>query len=293
MRWLGSADIPFAKDDANRFLPWIIAFMVCLTGLTLAVIVSLQMALFRWDGDYSNSFTVQIPASVVRDQQIDPQKIADMLAENNWARSARPVTQSEMQSLITPWLGQGAQLEGLPLPALIEVRVKDGAMVDTVALQRRLQKVAAGAEIDNYQLWMARFHAFSRNMQWFAGIMAGLMIVTTLALVVLAAKTALRLHEKTVDVLYTIGAEDGYIARQFDKNASQIVFRGAAFGTLAALVLYLLAGQMTAAMESLLLPPLDMTSAHLLLFLSLPLVTVLAAGSFTHRAVLALLAKRT
>lgn len=292
MRWLASPDIPFAKDDANRFLPWIIAFMVCLTGLTLAAVLTVQSALFRWSGEYFNSFTVQVPSGVVAEHNLDPQRLVGMLADNDWAESAREIPRAEMQSLIEPWLGSAATVEGLPLPLLVEVKLKSDAKVDVPALQKRLQRIAPGAEIDDYQLWMARFHAFSRNMQWIASGFAALMVTTTLALVVLAAKTSLRLHEKTVDVLYTIGAEDGYIARQFQRNASDLAFRGALLGTAAAFVLFALAGQMTAALESMLLPPLDITFAHIALFVSLPLITVFAASRFTHRSVLAMLAER-
>lgn len=288
MRWLTSPDIPFARDDANRFLPWIIAFMVCLTGLTLAAIISLQLALFRWGGEYSNSFTVQIPAQA----DADAKRIVDMLAQNDWAVSARELSRNEMQKLIEPWLGGGEVLDELPLPALIEVRLREGSVVDIPALERRLQAMAPGAEIDDYQLWMERFKAFSRNLQAFAGTLATLLVVTTLALVVLAAKTALRLHEKTVDVLYTIGAEDGYIARQFRRNASQLVLRGAVAGTVVAAGIYALAGRMMAHFDSALLPSLELTGAHLALFIALPLVTGWAAARFTHRAVLAMLAER-
>lgn len=292
MRWLASPDIPFAKDDANRFLPWIIAFMVCLTGLTLAAVLTVQAALFRWSGEYFNSFTVQVPSSVVQEHKLDPQRLVAMLSDNDWAESAREIPRSEMQSLIEPWLGSGAAVEGLPLPLLVEVKLKGSAKIDVPALQKRLQRIAPGAEIDDYQLWMARFHAFSRNLQWVAGALALLMVTTTLALVVLAAKTSLRLHEKTVDVLYTIGAADEYIARQFQRNASDVALRGASLGAAVAFVLYALAGQATAALESMLLPPMDITLGHLVLFIALPIVTVFAASRFTHRSVLTMLAER-
>lgn len=292
MGWLSSPDIPFARDDANRFLPWIIAFMVCLTGLTLAAAISLQLALFRWGGEYYNSFTVQIPAQTLETAKVEPKRIVSMLQENDWATSAREIPRSEMRKLIEPWLGNGEVLDDLPLPALIEVKLKEGSVVDIPALERRLQTLAPGAEIDDYQMWIGRFKAFSRNLQLFAGALAVLLVVTTLALVVLAAKTALRLHERTVDVLYTIGAEDGYIARQFRKNAFRLVLRGAVGGAVAAFAIYLLAGQMTARFESALLPSLQMTAAHWALFIALPLVTSLIASRFTHRSVLALLARR-
>jgi cell division transport system permease protein len=288
--WFSAPDIPFARDEANQFLPWIVAFMICLTGLMLATSLSLGAVMQRLSGDYLNSFTIQLPAAT--SAHLDSNDIIRSVLDNEWALEAREISHREMQALIEPWLGDAEGVENLPLPILIEVKIHEGANVDLAALERRLQQLAPGAEIDDYQQWMSRFGRFSSGVQYTVMILAVMIVLTTLAIVVLAAKTALRLHQQTVEVLYTIGAQDDYIAAQFQQNAMWLVFRGALFGTVAAALLFWSTQGLTSALESPLLPVFDFTIAHALLFAALPILTAMAALFSTRFAVLALLKRK-
>lgn len=288
--WFSASDIPFARDEANRFLPWIVAFMVCLTGLMLATSLSLGTVMQRLSGNYLNSFTIQIPASSA--ESLKKGSIVRLIRDNDWAADAYEISREEMQELIAPWLGDDSGVENLPLPQLIEVKIRDGATVDLPALERRIRKLAPEAEIDDYQQWMGKFSRFSSGVQYTVFILAAMIILTTLAIVVLAAKTALRLHQQTVEVLYTIGAQDDYIAAQFQQNAMWLVFRGAAAGTVLAALLFWASQSLTTALDSPLLPVFDFTPAHGLLFMVLPVLTASAALFSTRFAVLALLKRK-
>lgn len=289
-RWFSAPDIPFSRDEANRFLPWIVAFMLCLTGLMLAASLSLGTVMRQMNGNYLNSFTIQIPRATA--DRLEEGEITALIRDNDWVAEVREISRSEMQALIEPWLGSAEAVDTLPLPLLIEVRVREDAAVDLPALERRLQKVAEGAEIDDYQQWMTRFSRFSSGVQYAVFVLAVMIVLTTLAIVVLAAKTALRLHQQTVEVLYTIGAQDDYIVGQFQQNAMRLVFRGAALGSIAAALLFWGSERLTMELESPLLPVFAFTPAHALLFVMLPLLTAMAALFSTRFAVLALLKRK-
>jgi cell division transport system permease protein len=287
--WFAATDIPFSRDEANRFLPWIVAFMVCLTGLMLAASLSLGTVMQHLSGNYLNSFTIQIPASAA--EKLEADSILGLIRDNDWVADAQEISRSEMQALIEPWLGSDEGVENLPLPMLIEVHIREGASVDIPALEKRIRQLAPGSEIDDYQQWMAKFSQFSLGVQYTVFALAVMIILTTLAIVVLAAKTALRLHQQTVEVLYTIGAQDSYIAAQFQRNAMWLVFRGALMGTLAAAALFW-ASQGITTLDAPLLPVFDFTLAHAVLFAILPVLTATAALFSTRFAVLALLKQK-
>lgn len=288
--WFSAPDIPFSRDDSNRFLPWIVAFMVCLTGLMLAASLSLGTVMQRLSGDYSQSFTIQIPA---RDAKgVDSAELLSSIRGNEWVAEATEISKNEMRSLIEPWLGEGEGIDNLPLPVLIEVRLHDGANLDLAAFERRVRQFAPHAEIDDYQQWLGHFGQFSAGVQYTVAALAVLIILTTLAIVVLAAKTALRLHQQTVEVLYTIGAQDDYIATQFQNNAMRLVLRGAVMGTVVAAGLFWLSQGLTVALDSPLLPVFDFSMLHALLFVALPLITAAAALFSTRFAVLSLLKRK-
>lgn len=289
-RWFSAPDIPFARDDANRALPWIVAFMVCLTGLMLAASLSLGTVLHQMNGNYLNSFTIQIPRDDA--EKLNTADVIALISDNDWAAEVREIEQEEMQSLIEPWLGSVEAVDALPLPLLIEVKMKEDAQVDIDALERRIRKLASGAEIDDYKQWMTTFSRFSTGVQMAVSALALMIILTTLGIVVLAAKTALRLHQQTVEVLYNIGAHDSYIAAQFQQNAMRLVFRGAALGSVAAALLFWSAQPMTEAFDSPLIPVFAFTPAHAILFILLPVLTALAALFSTRYAVLGMLQRK-
>ncbi len=55
---------------------------------------------------------------------------------------AAPLSESEMQSLVEPWLGKGALVAELPLPKLIDAAIVPGASVDLPGLAARLKQAA-------------------------------------------------------------------------------------------------------------------------------------------------------
>ena len=57
------SDLLLDKDSLNRFLPWLIAFMVFLVILAMAGMLVLNATAARWDKGISGTLTVQITTS--------------------------------------------------------------------------------------------------------------------------------------------------------------------------------------------------------------------------------------
>ena len=49
-----SADLPLARDSSERFLPWLVAFMVYLAALALTSAMVMQKVVQRWDRGLSS-----------------------------------------------------------------------------------------------------------------------------------------------------------------------------------------------------------------------------------------------
>jgi hypothetical protein len=62
-RQLISSDIPFARDDANRLLPLMIACLVGFVALLLAVAMSLTNALTDQSNSMIGGIQVELPRS--------------------------------------------------------------------------------------------------------------------------------------------------------------------------------------------------------------------------------------
>ena len=68
------ADLPFERDQATRFLPWIVALMVFLGALALAAAIAIGSSIERWDNNLAGRITVQVPA-----EQASPDALARLL----------------------------------------------------------------------------------------------------------------------------------------------------------------------------------------------------------------------
>ena len=56
------SDLALQRDDASRFLPWILALQVYFAVIALAGLIGLQDAVERWRGGDFAVITVELPA---------------------------------------------------------------------------------------------------------------------------------------------------------------------------------------------------------------------------------------
>lgn len=279
-----NSDINFSADDAHRFLPWLTGTMVGLAALLLCLSLSLNAWVLDRSGVAGGGFAVHVPASEDQARQVEALRVT--LQKMPGVKSVRPLSEEQLHRLLRPWLG-GGDYADLPLPAVIEVTLDDPqAPVDHAALQKTLSAVAPGVEADTHERWTAAFSSFSSAVRALALLLSLLVIGAMAVTIAMSARASLKLHARTVGLLHAIGAEDGYIARQFQREALRLSVPGALAGCAAAGVVYAVTGAYLNSLDLSLLPPLPVTASHLLLLLALPLACGLLAWTVVRVSVL-------
>ncbi|MDJ0947873.1 MAG: hypothetical protein QNJ94_03040 [Alphaproteobacteria bacterium] len=226
------ADLPLEGDNANRFLPWLIAAMVYLAILALAAAMGLGTAVARWGAGLSGTLTVQLAPGPEIDLRID-QAVAALRATPGVAE-IRVLSVEETRALLEPWLGPGNEGADLPLPRVLDVRVESGTVVDTESVAERLAAVAPGSIVDDHRKWLDDLIKLVRSVQWTAAAIVLLTAVCAVLTVVFATRTGLAVHHHVIELLHLIGARDRYVARQFQHHALRLGLRGGLIGTAAA-----------------------------------------------------------
>jgi cell division transport system permease protein len=282
-------DIPFARDDTNRYLPWFIALMVFLTGLFIAGGITVGEVAKHKRMDLSQWVTIQIPES--KTSEAEAKKVVRELTAMPAMEKVVRKKDAEVQKLIAPWFGDGKHATELPLPVLIEARWKNGTKQQIEDLRRRLKVLAPSVEIDDHQYWLQHYLNFIRMMEVASYLLALLVVGATTLMIVFTSKTALKLHEDAIWLLHSVGAVDDYIARQFQFNAFLLGMRGALAGTAFSALVFFLIGFVTAQFNAPLLPSLPITGFHITVWLLLPPLTGLLAMNVARRTVLAMLRK--
>jgi cell division transport system permease protein len=229
-------DLPLNQTAVSRFLPWIMAGLLYLSIIALATASIADGALALFD-QRDQTVTVSLPtAGLSETGDRDVERVLAVLGEAKGVASAKVVTDDELQDLIEPWVGERGGNDDLPLPRLIDVTLDPLVPADLKALEGRLRAIVADATI-GIQI-VGRDQA-ERQATFFriVGITLGVvLLIGALAIVALITSLSLAMHNDTVALLRYMGAQDGYLARQFERYALQSGLRGGMIGFFAAML---------------------------------------------------------
>jgi len=226
---------------AGNALTAVVAIMSFLACLTLGSVTLVRDAARDWQSDILREITIQVRPSEGVDLTAEAGKAAAIVKAIKGVASVRVLDDKESSRLLEPWLGTGLDLADLPIPRLIVVRLSDPQAVDLNDLASRLKAQVRGASLDDHRAWTARLQAMA-NATVFVGIaILVLVFVATVLSVIFATRGAMASNKDVVSVLHFVGAEDGFVAREFQRHFLLLGLRGGLVGAvLAALVFALL-----------------------------------------------------
>jgi cell division transport system permease protein len=232
-------DLPLRQDASGRFLPWIIALMVYLATTGGIALIWLGDALGKWDAALTSTLTLQVPADT-SPGRLDVLEAA--LKQTKGVVSVRLLDQAETAKLLQPWLGTSVPIDALPLPRLIDVRIDPKIVIDFATLRQQLDSIVPNAQLDNNRAWLTGIRSFALRVE--SVIMVGVVVVTLLivTIVVFTARIGLAIHRSVIELLHLMGAQDEYIARQFQIHALSLGLRGGIIGGIAAGVTVMILG---------------------------------------------------
>ena len=215
-------DLPLRQDASGRFLPWIIALMVYLAAMGGVGLIWLGDTLSQWDASIASALTLQLPANA---SQPRIETALGALRQTKGVVSARLLQPDETAKLLQPWLGNSLAIASLPLPHLIDERVDPHATIDYATLRQQLNSIIPDAQLDNNRRWLGGIGVFALRVE---GVLsAGVFVVSALivAIVIFTARIGLAIHRSVIELLHLLGAQDSYIARQFQVHALSLGLR--------------------------------------------------------------------
>ena len=273
------ADIAFSTDDSHRFLPWLIGMMVTLAALLLCFVVTINSWVVERHSDYTDSFTVNIPVAEGERSPSDDtiSKAIDLIGQAKGVASVARIEQPKLQEMLIPWLGTSAAAADLPLPAVLDVAIKENMTVDTAALQAALAQLSPNIEVDTHEAWVAAFMEFSAAMRSLIISFAGIIIVAIGLMIAFTSRASLHLHGKAVRLLHSIGAEDSYIASQFQREAFGLTLRGAFIGCVLAAAGFWGMGLYISSLGNASIPSMAIGRDHIMLLFAVPFICAMVA----------------
>jgi cell division transport system permease protein len=226
---------------AGNALTAVVAIMSFLACLTLGSVTLVRDAAHDWQSDILREVTIQVRPIEGSDLAAEANKAAAAVKAIRGVASVRVLDDKESSRLLEPWLGSGLDLADLPIPRLIVVRLSNPQAVDLADMASRLKRAVPGASLDDHRAWTARLQTMA-NATVFVGIaILVLVFIATVLSVIFATRGAMASNKDVVSVLHFVGAEDGFVAREFQRHFLLLGLRGGLAGAaLAALVFALL-----------------------------------------------------
>jgi len=258
--------------------PWVIAIM----SFSIVLIAATGLALASTAGLLSRAiearYALEVPGGGAN---LDV--LVQAVRSTPGVTRVEAVPESEMRKTLERWLGPAARSGELPVPALVNFDVTNGASLN--AVQQRAQGIASGARVVSHRDSVG---PLLRSLTLLQSVAFGLVLLLSAAAsaaVVLAARGALDTHRFTIEVMHGIGATDLQVTHLFQRKIAIDALIGSVAGALAAgLVLLLLASGASFAGE--LTGGATLGAGDLVILAALPFALTLLATWVARSAVL-------
>ena len=226
----------------GRSLGIVIGIMVFLACLTAGAVYIINQSAAAWLRDVASEVTVQIkPEGSPEEVQKTASGVADFLTGQIGVRRAALLTLEQSAELVEPWLGEVSAIKDLPLPRLVAVQVDRDNPPDITTLRAALTSKFPSALLDDHRAWQSQIRRVTGSLAMAGLVIIVLVAAATVAIVVSAARSAIASNRDIVEVLNFVGAEERFIARQFELHFLMLGIKAGIVGAAAAgLVFFLL-----------------------------------------------------
>jgi len=227
-----------SQTVAGNALVLVIAIMSFLSCLTLGTVALIRDSANVWQSQIAREATIQIkPVEGVDMEEAlaSAERIASGFAG---VREARIVDREATARLLSPWLGEGLDIDELPVPRLVVVTIDESAPPDFAAMRTMLTTEIRGASLDDHRTWVDRLIAMARTTVIIGMVALILMLSATVLTVIFATRGAMVGNSQIIEVLHFVGADSSYIAREFRQHFLRTGIKGAAGGGLLAMLIF-------------------------------------------------------
>ncbi|MDR1235809.1 MAG: hypothetical protein LBJ96_02270 [Holosporaceae bacterium] len=284
MNFSKNYDFDFKSDRSNRFIPFIIGFLM------YSVTIAAMSGLFtynltsEWRDSLSGRITVEFQSNIdVTDTTLTDkqnEEILKIVKSTPGVKFVRKLREIDILKILEPWLSGTAIPDDFPFPTIFDVETDKDVQVDLLLMSEKLSKVSRGVRIHDHANWYAPIMKVSNGLFGFAVILSVLIFATVCATVIFITRKTLGVHLNTVKILQLIGANSIYIASQFKRYYFSVGCKSSAISIICSLL--------TIVWISFVLPTAENISLfkYIILSIIIPFITTFLIMMTSQRTVL-------
>lgn len=233
--------LPQSNIQGNALIV-VIAIMAFLACLTLGAVSMVRATAATWQSQISREITIQIKPEEGLDMNAALNKARNLALGFVGTREGTIMDDAATSRLLEPWLGSGLDLSELPVPRLVIITIDENNPPDFEAMRAMLKTEIPQAFLDDHRTWVDRLVSMAHTTVMI-GFGVLILVFTAMVLtVVFATRGALSGNRHIVEVLHFVGAESGFVAREFQKHFLKISLKGSGAGSAVAAAVFLAAG---------------------------------------------------
>ena len=196
------SELPLEKDGANLFLKIISTISVFLFTITLTGYFMVNSLVNNWDKSIVDGFTIQVmPDSTDTDAtNLRVNKVVSFFENMENVEKVRVVSDKQVNKLLKPWLGDDIDILSLPMPKLIDVRVKNGFNVSFDKITDELSQIAPYTSINSHQVWLNKLLIFAKSIKLLAIAVLLIVLLSCTFSIFYATKTSLGIHKNIIEI---------------------------------------------------------------------------------------------
>jgi cell division transport system permease protein len=265
------SDLPLRKTASGHFVQWLVMVLVFMAAIAATVHSYTGALLTHWNRSVVGTLTVQIPPAADASGNDDATaKALSALKHHPAVAVAAVISRDKVLNLLEPWLGNNAAVADLPLPALIDVRLRTTNLDGAASVASAVTAAVPTAVVDDHRVWLSRL----TNLAEGVGVVALtllVMIAGALAFtVIFATRASLAEFAQVIEVLHLVGAKDDYIAAQFARRALKQGIGGGIAGLVLFAPALAIIMWLGARVEHGMLPEVTLPPAHWIVLATLP-----------------------
>jgi cell division transport system permease protein len=238
------------RTDRTQLLPstsvaWnaltiVIAIMCFLACLMAGTVYMINQSANAWVNNITSEITVELDPVDVPDIDKKMTLVSLFLAKQKGITRIRPLSLQDSANLLRPWLGNSAIIKTLPIPRLIAVDIDRSDPPDIPLIAKALKDNFDGVTLDDHSRWQAQIRGLTRFAALGGLLLLGLVAAATVAVIVSATRSAMASNRDVIEVLHLVGANEGFIAGEFERHFLGLGLRAGLMGAVAASVVFLL-----------------------------------------------------
>ncbi len=285
-------EITTEDDDTSAFMYVLTSIYMYLFVVVLAIVMAINAMADNWKKDIMGSVTVQIIPVEDANKHIDTEKtqeqqnkVLQFMENLSGVESVNALDSQTVEKLMTPWLGNKVDISSLPIPMLLDVKLKPNTELNYDEVTRGLRQISENASVDNHRLWLNRLIKFASSLKNIA-LAVLLMVIGICAFsIYYSTRTSLGINLNTIEILHIIGAKDDYIAKQYARNFAKIGFFSGIIGLMAAIPCIILVAKYGISTGSGLIKGAQLSTFAWVLIMVTPLFSSLYAMAMSYLTV--------